>query len=112
NTILRTIGGAFGAQIASAIVTSNTLTGTTTPAPGGYTLAFTISAIALATAAIAALIGRTRRLTDTTRWAPSKGVVMGTHRCSGSDSPPTLRTPRQPSSGLSLPRRWGWMWSV
>lgn len=65
NTILRAIGGAFGAQTASAIVAGNTLAETTTPAPGGYTLAFTLSAVALAIAALAALIGRTSRIRTT-----------------------------------------------
>ncbi|MET7403481.1 MFS transporter [Dactylosporangium sp. NPDC005572] len=58
NTIVRTIGGAFGAQIAAAIVTSATLPGTSIPDPSGYTTAFTVSAIALVAAALAALIGR------------------------------------------------------
>lgn len=66
NTILRTIGGAFGAQIASAIVTSNTQAGTSVPEPGGYTLAFTISAIALVVAALAAFLGRTARTQQAT----------------------------------------------
>lgn len=69
NTILRTIGGAFGAQIASAIVTSTTRAGTGIPEPGGYTVAFAISAVALALAALAALIGRGSAARSTARVA-------------------------------------------
>ncbi|MFD7025463.1 MFS transporter [Promicromonospora sukumoe] len=58
NTIVRTIGGAFGAQAAAAIVTSAPLASTGIPDPVGYTIAFTVSAIALAAAALAALIGK------------------------------------------------------
>ncbi|MHC9046835.1 MFS transporter [Microbacterium saperdae] len=67
NTIVRTIGGAFGAQIAAAIVTNTTLPGTTVPEPAGYTLAFTISAVALIAAALVALAGRASRHPNTSR---------------------------------------------
>jgi len=58
NTIVRTIGGAFGAQAAAAIVTSATLPGSSISDPGGYTIAFTVSAVALVAATLAALIGK------------------------------------------------------
>jgi EmrB/QacA subfamily drug resistance transporter len=57
NTIMRTIGGTFGAQIASTIVTSELIPGTKIPAESGYTTAFVVSAIAMAVAALAALAG-------------------------------------------------------
>ncbi|OLR93215.1 MFS transporter [Actinokineospora bangkokensis] len=57
NTIMRTIGGTFGAQIASTIVTANTIPGTRTPAESGYTTAFTLSTIAMGVAVLAALAG-------------------------------------------------------
>jgi EmrB/QacA subfamily drug resistance transporter len=57
NTIMRTIGGTFGAQIASTIVTSEFITGTRVPTESGYTTAFTLSAIAMGVAALAALAG-------------------------------------------------------
>lgn len=50
NTIVRTIGGALGAQTAAAIVTAET-TGNGLPAESGYTAAFAVSAIAMAVAA-------------------------------------------------------------
>ncbi len=57
NTIMRTVGGALGAQIATAIVTSETIAGTPIPAESGYTTAFTLSAIAglLALASVMAI---------------------------------------------------------
>jgi EmrB/QacA subfamily drug resistance transporter len=57
NTIMRTIGGTFGAQIASTIVTSELIPGTRIPTESGYTTAFTLSAIAMGVAALAALAG-------------------------------------------------------
>ncbi len=54
---MRTVGGALGAQIATAIVTSETIAGTPIPAESGYTTAFTLSAIAglLALASVMAI---------------------------------------------------------
>ena len=57
NTIVRTIGGAFGAQVAAAIVMSSAVPGATAPDPVGFTVAFAVSAVALVVAAAAALIG-------------------------------------------------------
>ncbi|WP_327370428.1 MFS transporter [Streptomyces sp. NBC_01217] len=57
NTIMRTIGGSLGAQIAATVVASHVITGTRVPAESGYTTAFTMSAIALGVAAVAALAG-------------------------------------------------------
>jgi len=42
NTIMRTVGGAFGAQIAAAIVTSHVDAGTRYPAESGFTAAFVL----------------------------------------------------------------------
>jgi MFS family permease len=55
NTIMRTIGGTLGAQIASTIVTSTLVPGTRIPVESGYTTAFTLSAIAMGVATVAAL---------------------------------------------------------
>jgi MFS family permease len=44
NTIMRTVGGALGGQIATAIVLSDTVAGTPIPAESGYTAAFALSA--------------------------------------------------------------------
>jgi EmrB/QacA subfamily drug resistance transporter len=60
NTIVRTIGGAFGTQVSAAIVISSTLPGTNIPEPSSYTIAFSLSAIALVGAAFTALLGRVR----------------------------------------------------
>jgi EmrB/QacA subfamily drug resistance transporter len=57
NTIMRTIGGSLGAQIAATIVTSRQIPGTSIPAESGYTAAFVMSAIAMGLAALAALAG-------------------------------------------------------
>jgi EmrB/QacA subfamily drug resistance transporter len=45
NTIMRTIGGALGAQVAAAIISANTIAGTEIPLERGFTLAWTIGAI-------------------------------------------------------------------
>ncbi len=57
NTIMRTIGGTFGAQIASTIVTAEVVAGTRFPVESGYTTAFVLSAIAMGVAALVALAG-------------------------------------------------------
>jgi EmrB/QacA subfamily drug resistance transporter len=63
NTIMRTIGGTLGAQIASTIVTSHLVAGTRIPAESGYTTAFALSAVAMGVATVAALTvpGRLRK---------------------------------------------------
>src|ERR671930_590704 len=63
NTIMRTVGGAFGGQIAAAIVTGNLEAGTDYPAESGFTEAFAMGAVALliALAAAALIPGRRAR---------------------------------------------------
>jgi EmrB/QacA subfamily drug resistance transporter len=60
NTIMRTVGGAFGGQIAAAIVASHVNAATGFPSESGFTAAFALGAIALvlALAAAAAIPGR------------------------------------------------------
>jgi cyanate permease len=41
---MRTVGGAFGAAVATAILTAETIGNTTTPTEGAYTTAFVLSA--------------------------------------------------------------------
>jgi hypothetical protein len=55
NTIMRTIGGALGAQIAASIVTAH-VAANGLPEESGFTEAFVISAIALALALLAGLL--------------------------------------------------------
>ncbi|WFE30742.1 MFS transporter [Solwaraspora sp. WMMD791] len=55
NTIMRTIGGALGAQAGPVIVTSALVAGTSVPAESGYAVAFVVSAAVMAAAALAAL---------------------------------------------------------
>ncbi len=54
NTIVRTVGGALGAQAAAAIVTARTSTDGL-PAESGYTIAFAVSAAAMAVAVLLSL---------------------------------------------------------
>jgi hypothetical protein len=63
NTIMRTVGGAFGAQIAAAIVTGHLEPGTSFPKESGFTEAFAMGSIALlvALAAAALIPGRRAR---------------------------------------------------
>lgn len=60
NTIVRTIGGSLGAQVATAVVGATTLAGTGLPTAAGYTTAFAVSAVALVAAALVALAGAPR----------------------------------------------------
>jgi EmrB/QacA subfamily drug resistance transporter len=69
NTILRTIGGSIGAQASAAIVSTSQIAGTRTPAVTGYTVAFTVSAIAMAAAGLVALAAPARRPTGAPRKA-------------------------------------------
>src|SRR4029079_14819749 len=56
NTIMRTVGGAFGAQIAAAIITNHVEPGTTFPTESGFTTAFVVGAISVAVAFAAATL--------------------------------------------------------
>lgn len=70
NTIVRTIGGSIGAQVAVAVVAASAPPGSTLPAASGYTAAFTVSAVALAGAALVTLAARLPRTSqDTTKAA-------------------------------------------
>ena len=60
NTIMRTVGGAFGAAVATAILTGNTISGTGLPTEGAYTTAFVLSAVGGVLAVGAALCVPTR----------------------------------------------------
>jgi MFS family permease len=55
NTIMRTIGGSLGGQITASVVAGNVIAGTTLPAESGFTIAFTLSAIGVGAAFLAAL---------------------------------------------------------
>ena len=54
NTIMRTIGGALGGQVAASIVAGHVIAGGA-PAESGYTIAFAISAVGVGLAVLAAL---------------------------------------------------------
>jgi len=55
NTIMRTIGGAFGAQVAATIISANTLRNTEIPLERGFTIAFAMSACVALIALLPAL---------------------------------------------------------
>ncbi|MFD6423254.1 MFS transporter [Streptomyces sp. NPDC060198] len=75
NTIMRTIGGSLGAQIAASLVAAETIPGTPIPVESGYTTAFVMSAVALGVATLAALAGpgSLRRKAVAAAPAPSSG---------------------------------------
>ena len=60
NTVTRTVGGAFGAAAATAILAGNTIAGTPLPAEGAYEAAFLMSAVGALLAICAALLVPTR----------------------------------------------------
>jgi MFS family permease len=60
NTITRTVGGAFGAAVATAILTGHTIGGSSLPSEHAYTVAFVLSAAGGMLAIVAALLVPTR----------------------------------------------------
>jgi EmrB/QacA subfamily drug resistance transporter len=62
NTIMRSLGGALGAQLVASLLTGKTIAGSTVPAEAAYTDAFIVAAVAAGLAMLAALaIPQTRR---------------------------------------------------
>jgi EmrB/QacA subfamily drug resistance transporter len=62
NTIMRTVGGAFGAAVVTALLTADTIGASSIPTEHAYTEAFTISIVICLLALLAALwIPRSRR---------------------------------------------------
>jgi EmrB/QacA subfamily drug resistance transporter len=62
NTIMRSLGGALGAQLVASLLTGKTIAGTPIPAEAAYTDAFVVAAVAAGLATLAALaIPITRR---------------------------------------------------
>jgi EmrB/QacA subfamily drug resistance transporter len=55
NTIMRSLGGALGAQLVASLLTSKTIAGTPIPAEAAYTDAFIVAAVAAGLAMLAAL---------------------------------------------------------
>ena len=65
NTVMRTVGSVIGGQVGAAIVTADTIGGTTVPAESAYVAAFWVSAaVALAGALVARAIPGARRATE------------------------------------------------
>lgn len=77
NTIMRTIGGSLGAQIAASLVAARTIPGTPVPAESGYTTAFVMSAIALGVATLAALAGPGKLWSNAAAPAPAPAPSNG-----------------------------------
>jgi EmrB/QacA subfamily drug resistance transporter len=69
NTIMRTIGGALGSQVAAAIISANTLPGTEIPTENGFTTAFSLSALGALVAFLPTFL-LTRRRRDEARAVP------------------------------------------
>ena len=65
NTIMRTVGGAFGAQIAAAIVTDHIAEGSRYASETGFTTAFAMGAVVVAIALIAATLIPARQWRET-----------------------------------------------
>jgi MFS family permease len=64
NSIMRTIGGSLGAQIAASIVATHVVVRTQLPDEAGFTEAFVLSAVVLMLACLAALAIPRRRPPD------------------------------------------------
>jgi EmrB/QacA subfamily drug resistance transporter len=64
NTIMRTVGGAFGAAVSTSILAADTIGGTHIPAEGGYTAAFAMAVgVGILAVGAALLIPRTESRT-------------------------------------------------
>jgi EmrB/QacA subfamily drug resistance transporter len=62
NTIMRSLGGALGAQLVASLLTGKTIAGSAIPTEAAYTDAFIVAAVAAGLAMVAALaIPKTRR---------------------------------------------------
>jgi EmrB/QacA subfamily drug resistance transporter len=61
NTVMRTIGGVIGGQVGAAILTAQTIEGTSVPAESAFVTAFWLSAIAALGAAVLAVFVTPRR---------------------------------------------------
>jgi FtsH-binding integral membrane protein len=55
NTVMRTVGGVVGGQLAAAVIAGSVVAGTTAPKESGYTTAFWFAAAAAALGIVAAL---------------------------------------------------------
>jgi len=79
NTIMRTIGGAFGSALVAAILTAETAPGTGLPTEAAYTEGFAISAVGALLALVAALL-IPRVHGDRDRPEPAPGATPATAR--------------------------------
>jgi EmrB/QacA subfamily drug resistance transporter len=64
NTIMRSVGGALGAQLVASLLAGKTIAGTPIPAEAAYTDAFLVAAVAAGLATLAALAIPHRRRPD------------------------------------------------
>jgi len=55
NTVMRTIGGVIGGQAGAALLSADTIAGTSVPAESAFVIAFAVSAVAAAAGAVVAL---------------------------------------------------------
>ena len=77
NTVMRTLGGAFGAQVAATCITSSHGLGGP-PSDGGFTLALAVCATALAAGVVSALAVPGRRpRSASVRTAPAGIAPVG-----------------------------------
>ena len=72
NTVMRTVGGVIGGQAGAAILTADTIGGTSIPAESAFTTAFALAAVgSLGAAVVASLATPWRRLRDPQVGAPA-----------------------------------------
>lgn len=87
NTIMRSIGGAFGAQITASIVAADLIPGSRLPSEQGFTHAFVLSSIVLLVAFAACLaIPRPRRPADPMNPRREQPVESGAEHVSPSQA--------------------------
>ncbi len=69
NTIMRTVGGAFGASIPASILAAHTLAGTAVPTEHAFTMVFWVTAAAMGAAVLIGLAVPSRRAAHATAGA-------------------------------------------
>jgi EmrB/QacA subfamily drug resistance transporter len=77
NTIMRTVGGAFGGQIAAAIVADHVVAATGFPEESGFTTAFVMGTVAVTLAFLAALLIPGRRSRQAAPASASEAPARG-----------------------------------
>lgn len=95
NSIMRTVGAAFGSQVSAAIVAAHLIEGTSVPAESGYTIAFLVAAGAMLLAFLPTIALGRRGKVDAARPAARMppAIAAGAHAALPAVGPEHTRRP-------------------